>query len=229
MWGDNQQLDRRDPRFNEEFYSPRPDDQGDTSQTQFVSIPPLPARDQHRGIPQSRRLAGSHRLESECFGRNHSRPWKTACTSTTRSPRNRSSHSNGPTKATISTMAGLMTAASNRGGGSLDAWSVFFGNKQQQRIRQLTDAATLPATGLSSYSDDSSAIANTSGVSPGYHRFPGRPTASTKPARGSSQPIALQIPIIFAQIKIEYYSQFGGTYGSVNFLAEIQTTIADTR
>ena len=76
-------------------------------------------------------------------------------------------------------------------------------------------------------SGQSIASANTSGVFQGITVSPGdHLQASASALVRSAESLAGTSNL--AQMKIEYYSQYGGAYGSASFLGETQTTLADS-
>jgi glucosylceramidase len=110
-----------------------------------------------------------------------------------------------------------------QGGGSLDAWTVFGNNGGN--VSAATEAVLDGDRSLKLFGQFNG-IANTSGVSQGITVSPGdRVQASASALVRLADSITNTNNV--AQLKIEYYSQFGGTYGSASFLGETQMTLVD--
>lgn len=110
------------------------------------------------------------------------------------------------------------------GGGSLDAWNTFgntSGNVSAAADALLTGDKSLKLSG------QSIATANTSGVFQGITVSPGDHLQASASALVRSAD-SLAGTSNLAQMKIEYYSQYGGAYGSASFLGETLTTLADS-
>jgi glucosylceramidase len=110
-----------------------------------------------------------------------------------------------------------------QGGGSLDAWNVFgnsIGNVSAASEAILDGDKSLKLYGQFSGSS------NLSGVSQGITVSSGeRVQAAASVLVRAADSIANTNNV--AQMKIEYYNQYGGIYGSANFLGETQMTLAD--
>jgi glucosylceramidase len=110
-----------------------------------------------------------------------------------------------------------------QGGGSLDTWTVF-GNSINN-VSAATEAVLDGDRSLKLFGQFSG-VANTSGVSQGITVSPGDLVhASLSALVRSADSIAGTSNL--AQLKIEYYNQLGGVYGSASFLGETQLTLAD--
>ena len=110
-----------------------------------------------------------------------------------------------------------------QGGGSLDAWTVF-GNS----IGNVSAAAEAVLDGDKSLKlyGQFNGNANTSGVWQGITVAPGeRLKASANTFIRSADNIVGTNNV--AELKFEYYSQYGAAYGSANFLGESLLTVAD--
>ncbi len=109
------------------------------------------------------------------------------------------------------------------GGGSLDAWTLFgdtTGNVTAANEAVLTGDKSLKLFGQFNGSS------NVSGASQGITVQPGdQLTASLSAYIRSADGIAGTTN--YAQMKIEYYNQYGGIFGSANFLGDDQLLIAD--
>jgi hypothetical protein len=110
-----------------------------------------------------------------------------------------------------------------QGGGSLDAWNVFGntrGNVSAATEAVLTGDRSLKMYGQFSGSD------NVSGVSQGMTVSAGeRVQASLNSLVRSAEAIAGTNNV--ARMKIEFYREYGGAYGSASFLGETEKVIAD--
>ena len=110
------------------------------------------------------------------------------------------------------------------GGGSLDAWNTF-GNTSGN-VSAASDALLSGDKSLK-LSGQFSAGANTSGVFQGITVSPGdKLQASASALVQSIENLANTSNL--AQMKFEYYSQYGAAYGSASFLGETQVTVADS-
>lgn len=109
------------------------------------------------------------------------------------------------------------------GGGSLDAWTAFgntIGNVSVQNQAVLAGDKALKLYGQFSGSS------NTSGVSQGITVAPGDQLAASLSALVRSTD-SIAGTANFAEMKIEFYNQHGGAFGSANFLGEEKLLIAD--
>jgi O-glycosyl hydrolase len=110
------------------------------------------------------------------------------------------------------------------GGGSLDAWTVF-GNT----IANVSVANEAVLSGDKSLKlfGQFNGVANTSGVSQGLTVVAGDEVVTTLSALVRSADTIFGTNN-YAQLKIEYYSQYGGMFGSAAFLGEEQLLIVDS-
>ena len=111
----------------------------------------------------------------------------------------------------------------HQGGGSLDAWTVFgnvSGNVAASAQAALTGDKSLKLSGQFNGSE------NVSGVSQGITIAPGDPVQAEVSALVRSAD-SMAGTSNLAQMKIEFYSEYGGVHGSASFLGEMQTPLAD--
>ena len=109
------------------------------------------------------------------------------------------------------------------GGGSLDAWTTFgntTGNVTAASEAVLSGDKSLKLFGQFNGSS------NVSGVSQGITVLPGDAVAATLSALVRSVD-SISGTANYAEMKIEYYNQHGGTFGSANFLGADQLLVAD--
>jgi hypothetical protein len=112
----------------------------------------------------------------------------------------------------------------HQGGGSLDAWRVFGnirGNVAASALALQSGDKSLKLSGQFTGSD------NVSGVSQGVTVAPGELVQAEASALVRSAE-SLAGTSNLAQMKIEFYSTYGGAYGSAAFLGEVKTTLADS-
>ena len=112
----------------------------------------------------------------------------------------------------------------HQGGGSLDAWRVFGnvrGNVAPSALALLSGDKSLKLSGQFTGGE------NRSGVSQGITVAPGELVQAEASALiRSAETLAGTSNL--AQMKIEFYSTYGGAYGSSSFLGEVQSTLADS-
>jgi hypothetical protein len=112
----------------------------------------------------------------------------------------------------------------HQGGGSLDAWKIF-GNARSNvapsALAVLNGDKSLKLSGQFTGSD------NASGVSQGITVAPGELVQAEASALVRSAE-TLAGTSNLAQLKIEFYSAYGGAYGSATFLGDVQTNLADS-
>jgi hypothetical protein len=111
----------------------------------------------------------------------------------------------------------------HQGGGSLDAWTLFGSNNGN--VTATTEAVLSGDRSLKLYGQFNG-TANVAGVSQGITVSEGDQVQASASAFVRSADSIVGTANL-AQMRIEYYNQYGGAYGSASFLGETLITLAD--